>query len=380
MMASDASAEEQRSHSVHKASEKRRAQNRAAQKTYREKRKKRLQELEELAAAAGLVDKQGSPPEHESPNDPDSGDAASPIGFPFADTSTALMATFDVSPFQQPYSKVLLPTEPRVYEVDRQSIEDHSFNNINNNDLLWPTLSGSPSTSLVQTASYSSFSDFSSTSPTGCHIISSSSSDTSGSDEVVVRSAAYLHSDPQINAIWFQTTAVYAAYLQNMLHLGIMVEDPCMDDLVSLFYTPQAIQSKDPDALVKIVQNNYSNVKPDLRPTRAQIMRKHPAYLDVLPFPELRDRLIELLTHDPPLMDEEEFLRDVEAGGVVCWGSTAAGGQGPAGCGAPWDARSGEAKTWFLNKWNWLIPDESDLARNSAWWRTMRGHQQGVSF
>src|ERR1700761_3774720 len=38
--------------SAPKASEKRRAQNRAAQKTYREKRKRRLQQLEQLAASA----------------------------------------------------------------------------------------------------------------------------------------------------------------------------------------------------------------------------------------------------------------------------------------------------------------------------------------
>jgi hypothetical protein len=41
------------------ASERRKRQNRAAQKTYREKQKRRLQELERLAVSAGLVSQNG---------------------------------------------------------------------------------------------------------------------------------------------------------------------------------------------------------------------------------------------------------------------------------------------------------------------------------
>src|ERR1700748_639951 len=55
-----------------KASEKRRAQNRAAQKTYREKRKRRLQELEHLAASAasaGLISNSRSTSASDSPPD-----------------------------------------------------------------------------------------------------------------------------------------------------------------------------------------------------------------------------------------------------------------------------------------------------------------------
>jgi hypothetical protein len=390
MMASEVAAASQqgaedKSRAPHKASDKRRAQNRAAQKTYREKRKKRLQELEQLAADAGLIDpidKQGSPHEQqESPSDHDSGsgDATSPSGFSFMEASLPILNTFDTPQYHESFSKSTQPPGPRVYDAD-PSLEDQTFHDINNS-LLWPTIPGVTSTDIIQPPSYNSFSGYSSMSPQSCTLShSSASSDTSPSDEVAVRSTAYLAADPTINQIWFQTTSVYAAYIQNMCHLGIMVEDPCMDDVVSLFYTPNISKSQDQDALVRIVQNNYSNIKPDLRPTKSQIIRKHPAYLDVLPFPELRDRLIELLTADPPLMDEEEFLRDVEAGGVICWGSTMAGGQSPVGCGAPWDSRSWEAKMWFLNKWNWLIGEESDLARNSAWWRAMRGHQQGISF
>src|ERR1700759_5484693 len=59
-----------------KGSEKRRAQNRAAQKTDREKRKRRLQELEQLAASAGLLDNSTSESNSQSP--PESNNAIDP--------------------------------------------------------------------------------------------------------------------------------------------------------------------------------------------------------------------------------------------------------------------------------------------------------------
>lgn len=379
-------ADQQPRNIVHKASDKRRAQNRAAQKTYREKRKKRLQELEELAAGVKLS-QTGSPThEQDSPSDQSSGDQEfdSPASFPFLSTTELpISATYDDLQCQTGLSKPFQFIEPQVYGVDT-TIDDSLHDNDNNHGLIWQEMGTIGSAFAEPVPSYKSASDLSTTSTQGCLDISSSTSVTSVSapttDEVAIRNPAYMQADPSINHIWLQTTAIYSACFQNMLHIGIMVEDPCMDELTSLFYASQIETSSNPDTLVKIIQNNYADLKPDLRPTKTQITRKHPAYLDVLPFPDLRDRLIELTTHDPPLLDEEEFLRDATSGGVVCWGSSGGVGQSPAGGGAPWDSRSWEAKTWFLNKWNWLIGEESDLARNSAWWRTMRGHQQGISF
>lgn len=53
------------------------------------------------------------------------------------------------------------------------------------------------------------------------------------------------------------------------------------------------------------------------------------------------------------VFDEEEFCRDIDADGIVCWGSDAKAGAGT-GTGAPWDRRSWEMRPWFLKKW-WTV-------------------------
>ena len=133
---------------------------------------------------------------------------------------------------------------------------------------------------------------------------------------------------------------------------------------------------------IKSVQKTFSCLKPDLRPTKEQITISHPSYVDCLPFPEVRSRIIELLAHDPPLFDEDEFWHDVEKDALMCWGSISVRpGNHTAAGGAPWDARSWEAKTWFLAKWSFVVGGEDgELSRSSAWWREMRGVSQGFSF
>jgi len=187
--------------------------------------------------------------------------------------------------------------------------------------------------------------------------------------------------DPYMNTLQLHQTTVCWAFYQNVLHIGLD-ETNCAEDSVSPFYRPEVVSRPDSDALLKSVQSTFSCLKPDLRPTRIQITTPHPGYVDALPFPSVRSRIIELMANDPPLFDEEELWRDIEAGGLMCWGSIAVRrGQASVAGGAPWDSRSWEAKTWFLAKWSFIVGGEDgELGKASEWWREMRGVGQGFSF
>jgi hypothetical protein len=118
----------------------------------------------------------------------------------------------------------------------------------------------------------------------------------------------------------------------------------------------------------------FSHIKPDLRPCKRQITITHPLYIDALPFPSFRKRIIALRNVEPKIMDERELWSDIGKQGLVCWGTA-----GPNGSGAPWDRRSWEVKGWFLKKW-WMITGgiDGEMGSQSRWWCEMRGETSEV--
>lgn len=69
------------------------------------------------------------------------------------------------------------------------------------------------------------------------------------------------------------------------------------------------------------------------------------------------------------IFDETDLTRDMDKGGIVCWGADSR-----AGSGTPWDHRSWEFRPWFLKKW-WMLTGgmEGEIGKQSAWWAEMRG-------
>ncbi|KAF2672304.1 hypothetical protein BT63DRAFT_422793 [Microthyrium microscopicum] len=384
---------------VLKASDKRRAQNRAAQKTYREKRKRRLQELEQLAAAAGLNTAKSASPE--SPPDVTDGSKAGS-----AEPSIPQLDNIPIRGSPGFTNSIADPTrlnsslEPRVFELDNlESLDnldsldnylDDAWvadlqNDITSTELTWPSLSPTIQTSFIdsQSASQDKKAPNSQITFIGSRSNSTTSNSPASSDDFFVFSKTYRDvADPYMNHLALQSQTTFLAAQANLLALGMYEEDPCAEDTLSIFYRPNLVKAQDSEAVVKAVQKTFLSIKPDLRPTRKQIMVKHPCYIDIMPFKDLRDRLIDLVTADPPMVDEDEFWQDMDGGGLMCWGSVSPGsGVAAGGGGAPWDGRSWEAKTWFLAKWSWVIGGEdSELARSSQWWRSMRGVNQGYSF
>ncbi|KAF4340136.1 hypothetical protein FBEOM_5997 [Fusarium beomiforme] len=127
-----------------------------------------------------------------------------------------------------------------------------------------------------------------------------------------------------------------------------------------------------------------------LEPTQLQMTSPHPCWIDVLPFPGLRDNLIrEQLNYDhiqlledmvgdfvyilppavpspacvePPPEKLQGEYQPKEDAGMILWGE-------------PHLSESWEASPSFLAKWSWLIGDCKDLVRVSNNWRRSRGEQ-----
>jgi len=204
---------------------------------------------------------------------------------------------------------------------------------------------------------------------------------TSGSHatDLVPNGRNYL-ADPYANQLRLHIITLGHACMYNAIHLGIH-NLQCCDDAISPLFNPRSGPSDQPQALAQSLQQTFSHIKPDLRPTISQVTIPHHPCIDVFPFSEVRSRVIELTTCDSPLIDEDAFWADCFNEGIVCWGSISPRtGVAPFGGGAPWDSRSWEAKKWFLTKWSFVVGgNEGKLARTSAWWRDMRGVGQGFS-
>ncbi len=98
--------------------------------------------------------------------------------------------------------------------------------------------------------------------------------------------------DPYHSNIRLEVVCVVAAMLQNCLHLGITESMFCSSDSESPFFRQGIDRSSNQASLVTSVRRIFQTVKPDLRPSQTQITRSHHPYIDIIPFPSIRDALI----------------------------------------------------------------------------------------
>lgn len=177
--------------------------------------------------------------------------------------------------------------------------------------------------------------------------------------------------DPYRNNLNVSALSFAASFFSNALHLGLVESEYCHQTAQSIFHRPKITELPYSETMVLAIQRSFEGLKPDLRPSRTQIVQSHHPAIGILPFPSIRRHLIEVLSHDSPLIDEHEFWEDLRKDAIVCWGNASAE---LSGGGVPWDARSWEAKPWFLNKWRYVLGDEDEeLWRASRWWREIRG-------
>lgn len=175
------------------------------------------------------------------------------------------------------------------------------------------------------------------------------------------------------NTLQIHQYCVSDALRRNLAACGIPDRDFCADEAESPFYDSTVEDSSHTDMVVASVQTKFKTLKRDLRPSRTQIMRRHHPYVDVFPMPSVRKRLIELQYE----IDEDEFFEDAIRG-FRCWGSRRESQKDQGhGTGTAWDMRSWEATPEFLEKWACILGDEDgEVARQSRWWRVMRGEEE----
>lgn len=187
------------------------------------------------------------------------------------------------------------------------------------------------------------------------------------------RTRIHVHALPNVyaNNLRLKQFTTIAALRASIESLGLTFSMLSNPETESPFY--RGPLSKDVAGMV-ITKEKFDDVAPHLRPTIAQIRHRHHPYLDGLPFPTLRERIIEACSLESPILDEEELCDDLEKGGLICWGSYLGDGNCATGSGAPWDFRSWEAQPWFLRKWWFFIGgSQGELFQQTRWWHEMRG-------
>lgn len=107
------------------------------------------------------------------------------------------------------------------------------------------------------------------------------------------------------------------------------------------------------------------SLPPSLRPTAVQRSVPHHPYIDLFPFPSLRDRLIEL----GDTIDEDELCADFAGENLT---SELGGHTGLISWGEPWDPHSWEVAEPLWEKWPTVLKGCSGLLQATNYWRQRR--------
>ncbi|KUJ23167.1 uncharacterized protein LY89DRAFT_727941 [Mollisia scopiformis] len=168
------------------------------------------------------------------------------------------------------------------------------------------------------------------------------------------------------NTLTLVPTSTLQAYLSNAMAMKLPIHGLKNETFQSPFYQPEALAAGNMAALEAI----WNEIPKALRPTRGQITVPHHPWMDMIPFPTLRDRALTLSALNPPIIDIDDFKNDVFMNcGMFCWRTGGTGGSGQ-----PWDMRSWEAEPWFLKKWWILVGGETgEVWEQTQWWRALRG-------
>ena len=392
-----------------KLTDKRREQNRQAQKVYREKQKKKIEELERKIEEVTASTSTSAPSSSRSGNSavtpehpPDTNDA-----FPIPATSTSAFApitavevggypndpattlseldltlgdlhdfSFQNEPFETDPASIALPNFSLPYQAPTATA-------------AWSTTDFTTTANMPPIASETSQSLFSSDEvfrpgagetfaevtddaveeimPLG-NIIVPATLNTVSPNPVRYPDTAFL-----LNHLTLSSEKSLSALFDIASLLGI-TKDAYANDHQSPFYDPNILSGTcgSPLAMARVHREGYSYLKPDLRPSTMQVTYPHFSYVDCFIWPSFRQRVLKAILEGK--LDGMELFVDSISDGLVCWGNS--NRKKGAGMGVPWDQRSWEARPWFLKKYAWLIGGEDeDIVRGSRWWRFMRGEK-----
>lgn len=150
---------------------------------------------------------------------------------------------------------------------------------------------------------------------------------------------------------------VLNAFTRNAEFLGLPPNYICADEAPSIFLR----EGPQPTAA--------SSWPEHLRPSSVQCSVKHSAWLDLIPFRTMRDRI--LLAINAGLLNEDELCLDLlevdengsDAPYLIVWGDSS-------------DPHGWEASFLFLEKYRWLVWDCPEIIESTNFWRSTRGEKQ----
>ncbi|KAH8588437.1 hypothetical protein B0O99DRAFT_639215 [Bisporella sp. PMI_857] len=167
-------------------------------------------------------------------------------------------------------------------------------------------------------------------------------------------SRQYMISSPRLDLLLTLVQFnVFRALLSNTIALGFTLEW-MNEDAISPF-----LQENSP------VYNRCC--PPSLRSTALQRHVSHHPWIDLFPFPSLRDNML-LKGED---YDDNDLCHDLvemchapaERSGLIVWSN-------------PWDPMSWEATTEFIHKWPWILRGCPELLVSTNYWRGKRGEEE----
>ena len=166
---------------------------------------------------------------------------------------------------------------------------------------------------------------------------------------------------PYLNFLDTARTRTLAACIQNARSMGLVISDVMKPFCIapSLFYRPHSA-SDDPAALLASASN--PTIPVNLRPTLAQVLYQHPAFLDLIPIPGFRSRVILSAARKGwskvgvEGLDLFELKRDMFQDGLS-WRSYDSCNEKELER-QPWDMKSWEASRWFVKKWRDLMDED----------------------
>ena len=170
--------------------------------------------------------------------------------------------------------------------------------------------------------------------------------------------ASYLGGSPNADLLMkLSRVNVLRAAFENALAMGMTVDWVCEDDSVSMF----SIQGP------RLSEHSTSTtIPPSLRPTRVQKEIPHHPWLDVFPFPALRDNFIRAGEH----LNDDDLCHDLTAfwdtrhsnATLLVWG-------------VPWDPQNWEVTEEFARKWGFFLKGCPEILVSTNKWRQHRGEK-----
>jgi hypothetical protein len=144
------------------------------------------------------------------------------------------------------------------------------------------------------------------------------------------------------------------ALIENMAVLGL-TRDQLDDDAISPFNT-----------MGPSPHDSLSSLPLSLRATGIQRTIPHHPWLDLLPFPRMRDNLIsagESYDETQLCLDMKGYgNQDIDHTGIIVWRD-------------PWDPEGWEVTESFARNWEWVLHGCSDLFCSTNSWRERRGER-----